>query len=99
MTRLPSPSSRSSSKSSFPLDLAFDLTAHLQAVSFQPSVTECVVLPNSTALGAGIPSLLPSLADEGLVSPTEIVSSGVGIDHDKVRLTQPGASNFEEKPF
>ena len=84
MTRLPSPSSRSSSETSSPLDLACGLTARLHAVSFQPSTTDCAVLPNSTALGADVPSLLLFLAKEGLVSPTERISSGVGGDHDKV---------------
>ena len=68
MTRLPSPSSRSSSETSFTLNLASSLEDSLQAESSQLSATNCAVLPDSAPLGIGIPSLLPSLAEEGLVS-------------------------------
>ena len=86
MDRLPYPSSCSSLETSSPLDLASGLTARLQAASFQPSAPDCAVLPDSTALGVGIPPLLPSLADEGLVSSsfTDTVSSGMSVIHDKV---------------
>ena len=50
-------------------------------------------------LGAGIPPSLLSVAEEGLVLPTERVSFEVGSGHDKVRLTQPGKSYYEEKYF
>ena len=39
------------------------------------------------------------MVEEGLGSPSERVSSGVGNDGDKIRLTQPGKSDFEGKPF
>ena len=51
MIRLPSPSSRSSLESMFPLDLASGLTARLQAASFQPSALDCAVLPNLIVWG------------------------------------------------
>ena len=95
MTRLPSPSSRSSSEISLPLDLNLSLTARLQAVLFQPPATDCAVLPNSEVLGAYAPSFLPSLAKEGLVS-----SSGIGGGHDTVQLAQqPGKSKNEDQPL
>ena len=62
MTQLISPSSRSSSETSSPSDFASGLTARLQAASFQPLATDCAVLPDFTAFGVGVPSLLPSLA-------------------------------------
>ena len=62
---------RSSSEISSPLDFDSALTARLQVASLQPPVTDYAVLPNSEALGAGVPSLLPYLAEEGLVSFTK----------------------------
>ena len=94
MTRLPSPSSRSSSEIISPLDLASGLTARLQAASFQPFASDCAVLPDLIDLGAGVPLSLLSVVEEGLGSPSERVSSGVGNDGDKIRLTQPGKSDF-----
>ena len=89
MTRLPSPSSRSSSETSLPLDLNSGLTAHLQAVLFQSPATECAVIQNSEALGAGVPSLLPSLTEKGLASFTKKVSFGVvGGGYDTEQLLQ-----------
>ena len=98
MTRLSSPSSRSSLETSSALDLASGLTARLKTASFQPLAPDCAVLPNSTVLGVGVPSLLPSLAEEGLVSSliTDRVSSGLSGGLDKVQLDQPGKSNMEE---
>ena len=97
MTSLPSPSSRSSSETPSPLDLASGLTARLKAASFQPLVLDCAFFPNSTVLGVGVPSLLPSLAEEGLVSSliTDRVSSGLSGGLDKVQLDQPGKSHLE----
>ena len=66
MTRLSSPSSRSSSESISPLDLGSGLTARLQAASLQPSASDCAVLPDSIALGAGVPLSLLSVVEEGL---------------------------------
>jgi len=86
MTQLLSPSSRSSLETSSPSDLASGLTARLQAASFQPLATDCAVLPDSTAFGVGVPSLLPSLAEEGLVSLTDRGSSKVGNGHDMGQL-------------
>ena len=77
MTLLPSPLSRSSSDTPSPLDLTADLTARLQAATNHPSATDCAVLPNSEALGTGVRAQLPSLAEEGLVSFTEILPSEV----------------------
>lgn len=55
---------------------------------------------DSTALGVGVPSFLPILADKGLVSSlTERGSSGVGGNRDKIQLAQPGKLNIEEKSF
>ena len=51
MTRVPIPSSRSSSESTSPLDLASGLTSRFQVTFFQPSTSDCAVLPNSTVLG------------------------------------------------
>ena len=68
-------------------------------MSFKPSASDCVAFPNSTTLGARVPPSSLSAAEEGLASPSEIFSSGVGIDHDKVRLIQPGKSDFEDTPF
>ena len=72
-----SPPSHSSLETPSPLDLASGLTTRLQAASFQLPVTDCAVLPDSVALGAGIPSLFPSLAEEGLVSLSKRVFSRV----------------------
>ena len=56
-----------------------------------------MVIPDSTTLRVGVPSLLPPLAEEGLVlSFTERFSSGIGNDRDEVQLAQPGESNSEE---
>ena len=77
MTRVPIPSSRFSSESISPLDLAPGLTSRFQATSFQPSTSDCAVLPDSTALGAGVPPSLLSVAEEGLALSVERVSSEV----------------------
>ena len=77
MTRVPTPSSRSSSDSTSPLDLASGLTTRFQATSFQPSTSDCAVLPDSTALGAGVPPSLLSVAEEGLALSVGRVSSEV----------------------
>ena len=87
MTRVPIPSSRSSSESTSPLDLASGLTSRFQATSFQLSTSDCVVLPNSTVLGASVPPSLLSVAEKRLVLPSERVSSEVGSGYDKVRMT------------
>ena len=96
MTSLPSPSSRSSSETSSPLDLASGLTARLKTASFKPLAPDCAVLPDSTVLGVGVP-----LAEEGLVSSliTDSVSSGLSDGLDKVQLDQPCKSNLEETSF
>ena len=99
MTRLPSPSSRSSLESIYPLDLNSGLTERLQVASFQLSASECVVLPDSIALGTGVPLSLLSGVEEGLGPPSERISSGVGNDGDKIRLTQSGKLDFEGKLF
>ena len=101
MTLLSSPSSRSSSDTPSPLDLDADLTTRLQAASRQPPATNCAVLPNSEALGIGVPVHLPSLADEGLLSFTERASSEVvGGGHDTRQLSQqPGKSKNEYPIF
>ena len=88
MTQLPSPSSRSSSETSSPSKLASGLTGRLQEASFQSLATNCAVLPNSTAFKVGVPSLLPSLAKEGLVSLTDRGSSKVGNGRDMGQLVQ-----------
>ena len=100
MTVGPSPSSRSSSETSSPLDLASSLTARLQAASIQPPVPDCAVLPDSTLSRVGVPSLLPSLAEEGLATSfTERDSSGEVNDRGEVQLARPGESNIAEGPF
>ena len=68
MTRSTSPSSRSSSETSSPLDLASGLTARLQAASIQPSGPDCAVFPDSAPVRVGVPSLPLSLTEEGLMS-------------------------------
>ena len=68
MTLLPSPSSRSSSETSSPLDLDSDLTARPKAASIRPSRLDYAVLLDSAPVRVGFSSLLPSLAEEGLVS-------------------------------
>ena len=51
-------------------------------------------------LGDGVPSFLPSLVEERLVSHAERVSSEVGDFHGRdYFLHQTGKSNNEEKPF
>ena len=85
MTYLLSPTSRSSSASG--------LTARLQAALIQPLAPDCTIIPNSTILRVGVPSLFPSLIE------VERVSSGIGNDHDEVQLAQPGESNSEKQPF
>ena len=85
MTCLLSPTSRSSSASG--------LTARLQAALIQPLAPDCTIIPNSTMLRVGVPSLFPSLIE------VERVSSGIGNDHDEVQLAQPGESNSEKQPF
>ena len=48
----------------------------------------------------GVPSLFPSLAEEGLVSSfTERVSSGVGNGHYEAYLKQQGKSISQDQPF
>ena len=79
--------------------MASNLPAYFQAASFQPPATYCAVLPDSTAFGAGVPFLIPSLAKEGLVSLSKRVSSRVGGDYNTSQLVQPGKSNIEEKQF
>ena len=99
MTRLPSPSFRSSSEISSPLDLDSALTARLQVALSQTPVTDYAVLPNYEALGAGVPSLLPYLAEEGLVLFTKRLSFGVvGSSHDTGQLLhKPGKSKNGEQ--
>ena len=100
ITCLPSPTSCSSLETFSPLDLASGLTVRLQAALIQPLALYCAIIPNSTMLRVGVPSLFPSLIEVGLVSYfTKIVSSGIGNDRDEVQLAQPGESNSEEQPF
>ena len=100
MTCLQSPSSRPTSETSSPLDLVSGLTARFQAASIQPLAPDCAIIPISTILRVGAPTLLPSLVEVGLVSSfTERVSSGIGNDCDEVQLAQPGESNSEEQFF
>ena len=100
MTLLPSPSSRSSSETSSPLDVDSGLTARLKVASIQPSRPNCAVLLDSALVRVGVSSLLPSLAEEGLVSSfIEGVSSGGGNGHDEAQLKQLGKSNSEDQPF
>ena len=63
MTCLPSPSFYFSSEISSPFDLDSGLKVCLQSASFFLSTLD------SATWRVGVPSLLPSLADEGLVSP------------------------------
>ena len=100
MTLLPSPSSRSSSETSSPLDLDSGLTARLKAASIRPSIPDCAVLLDSAPVRVGFSSLLRSLAEEALVSSfTEGVSPRVGNGHDETQLKQPGKSISEDQPF
>ena len=99
-TRGQSPSFRSSSETSFPLDLASGLTSRLQAASIKPSAPDCTVLPDSASLRVGVPSLLHFLAEEELVASfTERNSSVGGNNHGEVQLARLGESNSKEKPF
>ena len=97
MTQLLSPSSRSSSETSRPSDLASGLTARLQAASFQPLATDCAVFPDFTSFGVDVPSLLPSLAEEELVSLTDRGSSKIGNGHDMGQLVQQSGKSIKEE--
>ena len=80
--------------------MAFSLTARLQAASIQPSVPDCAVLPDSTLSRVGVPSLLTSLAEEGLATSfTERDSFGDVNDRGEVQLARPGESNIAERSF
>ena len=100
MTRLPSPSSRSSPENLFSLRFGFWFDGSPSSGVNPVLGTGLRNFSDSVPVRVGVPSLLPPLVEEGLVSSfTEGVSSGVGDSHDDVSLEHPGKSNSEDQPF